>query len=77
MFAERFSQDPLVTYFDKEHPSGPYLSMTLIMTIFIPTQNVCKPLATDDVRDENVKFETDVNYISVRKNPLKTNSCFF
>ena len=78
VLAERLSQDSLETYFGKQHPSGACkdnlpLYITLVMTtLFVRKQNVFKPTATGNVRDENINFETDTESVQCRKYRNKT-----
>ena len=63
VLAERFSQDPLESYFCKQHPPGawkdkrPLYDFGYANTFWI--QNIFKPMATGKVRDENINFESD------------------
>ena len=63
VLTERFSQDPLESYFCKKHPPGtskvklPLCDFSYANTFWI--QNVFKPISTVKVRDENINFESD------------------
>ena len=63
MLAERFSQDPLETYFCKQHPPGAWINkLPLYEFGYAKTfrnQKVFKPIATGKVRDENINFESN------------------
>ena len=58
VLAERFSQDPLETYFCKQHPSGASLDKLPLYDFGYAKnfrkQKVFKPIATGKVRDENI-----------------------
>ena len=60
VLAERFSQDPLETYFCKQHPSGAWLDKLPLYDFgYAKTfrkQKVLKPIATGKVRDENINW---------------------
>ena len=60
VLAERFSQDPLETYFCKQHPSGAWLDKLPLYDFgYAKTfrkQKVFKPIATGKVRDENINW---------------------
>ena len=74
VLAERFSQDPLETYFRKQHPSGakdkPLYDFGYA-NIF-GNQKVFKPISTGKVRDENIVFESD----QCRKQYKQNNTCY-
>ena len=62
MLAERFSQDPLETYFCK-HPLGAWIDKLPLYDFGYPKafrkQKVFKPIASGKVRDENINFESN------------------
>ena len=61
--AERFSQDPLEMYFCEQHLPGawkdnlPLYDFDYASTFW--NQKIFKPIATGNVRDENIMFESD------------------
>ena len=63
VLAEKFSQDPLETYFCQKHSPGvgkdklPLYDFGYANTF--RNQKVLKPIVTGKVRDENIKFESD------------------
>ena len=63
VLVERFIQDPLETYFCKQHSPGGWKANLLFYdfdyTNTMWNQKVCKPIATGNVRGENIKFESD------------------
>ena len=61
VLAERFSQDPLEIYFSKQHPPGAYKDYDFDCPNTFRNQKIFKPIATGQVSDENINFETD-NY---------------
>ena len=75
VLAERFSQDPLETYFRKQHPSGAKDKLPLYdfgyANIF-GNQKVFKPISTGKVRDENIVFDSD----QCRKQYKQNNPCY-
>ena len=59
VFAERFSQGLLETFFCKQCPPGDWI-VKLPIYDFVKTfqnQKVFKPIATGKVKDENINFE--------------------
>ena len=63
MLAERFSQDPLETYFCKQHPPGAWIDKLPLYDFgygkTFRKQKVFKPTATSKIRDENINFESN------------------
>ena len=63
MLAERFNQDPLETYFWKQHPPGAWIDKLRLYDFgyakTFRNQRVFKLVATGQVRDENVNFESN------------------
>ena len=63
VLVERFSQDPLETYFCKQHPPGAWIDkIPLYDFTYAKTfrnQKVFKPIATGKVGDENINFESN------------------
>ena len=62
VLAERFSQDPLETYFCKQHPPGAWKDKLPPYDFWLRhfwKQKVFKSKATGKVRDENINFESD------------------
>ena len=63
VLAERFSQDPLETYFYKQHPPVAWIGKLPLCDFgyakMFPKQKVFKPIATGRVRDENIDFESN------------------
>ena len=63
VMAERFSQDPLETYFCKQHPPGAWIDKRPLYDFAYAktfrNQKVFKPIATGKVRDENINFESN------------------
>ena len=63
VLVERFSQDPLETYFSKQHSPGAWkVNLPLYDIGYTNTfrnQIAFKPIATGSVRDENIRFESD------------------
>ena len=63
VLAERFSQNPLETYFWKQHLPGawkaklPFYDFGYANTF--RNQNVFKPIAAGKVREENINFESE------------------
>ena len=61
VLAEKFSQDSLVTYSCKQHPSGawkdnlPFCNFGCANTFW--NLRAFKPIATGSIRDENIYFE--------------------
>ena len=75
VLAERFSQDPLETYFRKQHPSGAKDKLPLYdfgYDNIFGNQKVFKPISTGKVRDENIVFESD----QCRKQYKQNNTCY-
>ena len=61
MLAERFGQDPLEIYFCKRDPPGAWkdnLPFYGYAKCFW-NQKVFKPVTTGNVRDENIKFQSE------------------
>ena len=78
---ERFSQDPWKTYFCKQHPPGAWKGNLRLHDFgyanSFQTQKVFKPIvATGNVRDENINFESDKTS-SRSKNKNKANLVIF
>ena len=73
VLAERFSEDPLETYFYKQHPPGAWNwkdKLPLYDFGYANTfrnQKVFKPIATGKVRDENINFESDRTSLMPKK----------
>ena len=63
MLAEIFSQDPLETYFCKQHPPGAWVDKLPLCDFgYVKTfrkQKVSEPIATGKVKDENIDFESN------------------
>ena len=63
MLAERFSQDPLKTYFCKQHPPGAWIDKLPLYDFgygkTFRKQKVFKPTATSKIRYENINFESN------------------
>ena len=76
VLAERFSQDPLETYFRKQHPRGagkdnlPLYDFDYDNTY--QNQMAFKQIATGSVKDENIYFESDRTSSMLEKNANKT-----
>ena len=60
MLVERFSQDPLETYFWKQHPPGAWKDQSPLYDFgyanSFRNQKVFTPIATGHVKDEKYKF---------------------
>ena len=75
VLAERFSQDPLESYFCKQHPPEawkdklPLYDFGYANTFRI--QKVLNPMAAGKVRDENINFELDRTSSMSKKIPTK------
>ena len=71
VLAERFSEDPLETYFYKQHPGAWKDKLPLYdfgyANIF-RNQKVPKPITTGKLRDENIIFESDRTSSILEKN---------
>ena len=68
VLVERFIQDPLKTYFSKQHPSGACKNHNIPLYNFdydstIPNRKGFRPTATGNIRDENRTFEADTEPI--------------
>ena len=68
VLVERFIQDPLKTYFSKQHPSGACKNHNIPLYDFdydstIPNRKGFRPTATGNIRDENRTFEADTEPI--------------
>ena len=63
VLAERFSQDPLETYFCKQHPPGAWIDKRPLYDFAYAktfrNQKVFKPIATGKVGGENINFESN------------------
>ena len=63
VLAERFLQDPLETYFCKQTTRGAWKDNPSIYDFryanTFKNQKVLKAIATGNVRDENIKFDSD------------------
>ena len=63
MLAERLTQDPLETYFCKQHPPGTSKDKLPLYDFgygnIFQNQEVFKPITTGKVRGENIIFELD------------------
>ena len=63
MLAEILSQDPLETYFCKQHPPGAWKDKLPLYDFgyanIFRKQKVFKPITTGNVRNENTIFESD------------------
>ena len=63
MSAERVSQDPIETYFCKQHPPGALKDNVALYDFgYVNTfrnQNVFTPIAAGNVKDENSNFASD------------------
>ena len=63
VLAERFSQDPLETYFCKQHPPGAWINKLPLYDFGYAknfrSQQVFKSIATGKARDENIHFESN------------------
>ena len=63
MLGERFSQDPLETYFCKQHPPVAWKDKLPLCDFdyanTFRNQKVFKPITIGKVRDENINFESD------------------
>ena len=70
VLAERFSQDPLESYFCKEHPPGARIGKLPSMTLVMPRRNekVFKP----KVRDQYINFESNRTISMSEKKTNKT-----
>ena len=81
MLAERFSQDPLETYFCKQHPPGAWKDELLLYDFgcanTFRNQNVFKPIAAGKVKDENINFESHRTSSMSRKKYKHNNRCYF
>ena len=62
MLGDKFSQDPLETYFCKQHPPVPWIDKLPLYDFgyakTFRNQKVFKPIETDKVRDENINLES-------------------
>ena len=71
VLAERFSRDPLETYFCKQRPPGawkdklPLYDFGYANTFW--NQKVFKPIAAGKVRDKNINFESHRTSLMSRK----------
>ena len=76
VLTERFCQDPLENYFGKKRSSG-FLKDNPSLYDFgyngntIRNQKVFKPIATGNVRDENLNFEIETESVPCRKKKNK------
>ena len=63
VLTEIFSQDPLETYFWKQHPPGAWIDKLPLYDFgYVKTfrnQKVSKAIATGKVKDENIDFESN------------------
>ena len=77
---ERFSQDPLESYFCKQHPPGAWKDKLPLYdygyTNTFKNQIAFKPTATGKVRDENINFESDGTSSMSKKIQTKQSSLF-
>ena len=76
VLAERFSQDPLETYFCKQHPPGAWKDKLPALYDFgyantFRNQKVFKPIAAGKVRDENINFESHRTSLMSREKKCK------
>ena len=75
---ERFSQDPLETYFCKRHPFGAWINKLPLHNFgYVKTfwkQKVFKQIATGKVRNENIKFVS--NRTSSMSEKIQTKQSF-
>ena len=63
VLAEQFNQDPLETYFWKQTTHGAWKDNLSFYDFryanTFKNQKVLKAMTTDNVRDENIKFDSD------------------
>ena len=63
VLAERFSQNPLETYFCKQHPNGAWIDKLPLYDFgyakTLQNQKVFRPTATVKVKGKNMNFESD------------------
>ena len=80
VLAEIFSQDPLETYFCKQHPPGALKNKQPLYDFgcanAFRNQKVFKPIATGTVSDENINPESDRTSSMSEKNTKKNNPCY-
>ena len=71
VLAERFSQNPLETYFCKQHFPGAWKAkLTFYDFGYANTfrnQKVFKPIAAGKVREENITFESEKTILMLEK----------
>ena len=80
MLAERFSQDPLQTYFCKQHPPRAWRDKLPLYDFgyanTFRNQKVLKPIAGGKVRDKNVHFGSHRTSLISQKKYKQNNPCY-